>query len=259
MLSKTDVADLLEVIQQLNKDVFSQYERYQFDIHEKEDGSPVTAVDLFVHDQISEYLKTAFPNTDLVSEESFKSERFLPETCWILDPIDGTKELIHRTGEFCICLALSVRYKASFGIIALPTTGELYVGDLLHQEAYCLEGSSIQPIQVKQRGGHLLLLESRFYKGKQEIALYEKMSLKERITSKPLGAALKFCRVAAGSADGFLRFNDTYAWDSAAGVALVQAAGGSCRLINGRDIEYKWAKHPGFMVEGDQGIFDAYI
>lgn len=258
MLHKREIDTLIAFVQKMNRLVYEHYEQHHLDVQIKSDGSPVTAVDLFVHHEFEVFLKDQYPDIPLVSEESYQNEKFLPETCWVLDPIDGTQELIHKTGEFCVCIALIVKKKLCLGLIAIPCRAEVFVGDLIHSEAFLVEGAKRKLLQVSEFDKKVLL-ESRFYKDATVRDVYQKMKVEQGFQTKTLGSALKFCEVACGNAAGFLRFNETYIWDSAAGISIVQAAGGHCALINQKPLEFTCVKHCGFQVSSQKELFERYL
>ncbi len=205
----------------------------------KEDQSPLTLADKECNDVINSYLiKTEFP---IISEENRQlefEERKDWETCWIVDPLDGTKEFVKRNGEFTVNIALVQNGKPLLGVIYVPDTKELYVADVAQKktgkfildkhevavEDLDLDANLIGPkkantelIRVVGSRSHMSEATEQFVTSLADI--YEKVD----IVSK--GSSLKFCLVAEGKADVYPRFAPTMEWDTAAGQAICEAVG----------------------------------
>ena len=209
-----------------------------FDVEVKGDQSPLTLADKNANTVINGYLqKTEFP---IISEENRQldfSERKSWESCWIVDPLDGTKEFIKRNGEFTVNIALVTKGNPILGVIYVPVSKTLYFtkedaskayklileSEAISVESIFLNASEILPAQnsaevIKIVGSrsHLNADTERF------ISEIEKEN-KVEIVSK--GSSLKFCLVAEGEAHIYPRYAPTMEWDTAAGQAICQAAG----------------------------------
>jgi len=205
----------------------------------KEDESPLTLADKDCNDVINSYLiNTEHP---IISEENRQlefDERKDWDTCWIVDPLDGTKEFVKRNGEFTVNIALVENGKPLLGVIYVPDTKELYVADVKEQKAakFILEkhevdtesldidafligpkNTSTELVRVVGSRSHMSEATEDFVGSLKGI--YEKVD----IVSK--GSSLKFCLVAEGKADVYPRFAPTMEWDTAAGQAICEAVG----------------------------------
>jgi len=202
----------------------------------KDDDSPLTRADLAAQEIIERGLATAFPDVPVLSEEGADlvyAERARWTRLFIVDPLDGTKEFVKELDEFCVCIALAEGGFPALGVVHVPVWGKTYVGGL-GVGAYRHEvGCPWRAIGVRQpEAGGLTVLASRSHPSPELEAYLAGMNVAERITA---GSALKFCLLAEGKADLYPRFNLTREWDTAAGQAVLEGAGGSVvRLIEGK-------------------------
>lgn len=208
----------------------------KIDVEYKADESPLTEADKRANDIINSYLiKTGIP---IISEENKQIDyqvRKRWDLCWIVDPVDGTKEFIKRNGEFTVNIALVKNQKPILGVIYVPASKTLYMGNVQNQSSYKLNlGSHNTPMEEiyekKQRLSpsvdkkHIRIVGSRSHMSQETLDYIE--HIKERghnvdIVSK--GSSLKFCLIAEGLADIYPRFAPTMEWDTAAGQAICNA------------------------------------
>jgi len=203
-----------------------------FTVELKPDHSPLTQADLAAHAVIMQGLSAHFPGVPVLSEEgaerSYAQRAGWPKL-FIVDPLDGTKEFVKELGEFCVCIALAENGYPAYGVVHVPMWGKTYAGGLglgAFQRQSREDGAGPwQAIRVRQPDpAGLTVLASRSHPDPAiEDYLLDK-PVRERITA---GSALKFCLVAEGRADLYPRFNPTHEWDTAAGQAVVEGAGGS--------------------------------
>ena len=205
----------------------------------KADNTPVTAADLAAHRLIVDGL--AVHGLPVLSEESAEDavERRDWPAFWMVDPLDGTREFLERTGEFSINIALIEGHRAVLGLIAIPVTGELYLGGP-GSGAWRLEREEWTPVCTRRlpEAGPVGVLTSRRHRG---AALDDYLGRLEQ--SFPLerhhsGSAIKFCRLAEGRADVYPRFSPCSEWDTAAGQALLEGAGGAVLGTDGKPLRY---------------------
>lgn len=209
-----------------------------FNVEIKDDKSPLTEADSKANDIINSFLQpTPVP---IISEENKQIDfdvRKQWDTCWIVDPVDGTKEFIKRNGEFTVNIALVHKGVPQLGVIYVPATKTLYFADVLKKQAFKSEltshNTSIEdvlkhskPLQTKQSTNTIEVVGSRSHMSQETMDFVEE--LKEsgsdvKIVSK--GSSLKFCLVAEGNADIYPRFAPTMEWDTAAGQAICNAVG----------------------------------
>ncbi|MBI6118289.1 3'(2'),5'-bisphosphate nucleotidase CysQ [Salegentibacter maritimus] len=213
------------------------YKTEDFQVESKSDESPLTIADKSANDIINKFLRsTGIP---IISEENKQlefSERKDWNKCWIVDPLDGTKEFIKRNGEFTVNIALIDQNKPVFGVIYVPAKNELYVGDVLNQKSYKgtvdevdfdFQESNFDQIHPSVIGDIIKVVGSRSHMNQDTLDYIEELKAKYNkeveIVSK--GSSLKFCLVAEGKADVYPRFAPTMEWDTAAGQAICNAAG----------------------------------
>jgi 3'(2'), 5'-bisphosphate nucleotidase len=210
-----------------------------FEVEYKNDASPLTIADKNANDVINSYLlKTNIP---IISEENAQTnyeERKGWNKCWIVDPLDGTKEFVKRNGEFTVNIALIENGKPLLGVIYVPASKEIYYADVLQKEAYYLQLSSVEItidaiekkskkiLSKKAKKGQVKVVGSRSHMNQDTLDFVENLKTdqtKVEIVSK--GSSLKFCLVAEGIADIYPRFAPTMEWDTAAGQAICEALG----------------------------------
>lgn len=203
----------------------------------KDDKSPLTQADKNANTIINSYLKqTEFP---IISEENKQTDftiRQTWETCWIVDPVDGTKEFIKRNGEFTVNIALVKEGKPLLGVIYVPVSQTLYFANVKDKKAYKSELNShnteIQKVyevaqnleKMNSESNVVRVVGSRSHMNKETLDYIETLKREGReveIVSK--GSSLKFCIIAEGKADIYPRFAPTMEWDTAAGQAICNA------------------------------------
>ncbi len=199
-----------------------------FDVEVKKDLTPLTEADLAAHKVIEEGLSELTPSVPVITEESADipfAERSRWRRYWLVDPLDGTREFIDRTGEFTVNIALIQDHKPVLGIIYAPVLGVYYYA-CQGQGAFKREATSDPfPIHVRPwTGGKLTVASSRItHHGKHLDHYLEKLGEHEVII---MGGALKSCLVAEGKADLYARLGPTSEWDTAAAQCIVEEAGG---------------------------------
>ncbi|AFP85211.1 3'(2'),5'-bisphosphate nucleotidase CysQ [secondary endosymbiont of Ctenarytaina eucalypti] len=203
---------------------------------QKEDNSPVTAADLAAHKVIAAGLQMLSPDIPLLSEEDPPdwSVRQHWRHFWLVDPLDGTKEFLRRTGEFTVNIALIEDGKPLMGVVYAPITNRLYAA--VDGNAWSIkEHRKPKPIKVKAAHPPLVVL-SRSHGNNAELRNYL-VQLGEHQTLM-IGSSLKFCLVAEGAAQLYPRFGPTNIWDTAAGHAVASAAGAQVNDWEGRTLDY---------------------
>ncbi len=193
----------------------------------KEDNSPLTKADKASNDIIVNMLPE-IKEIPILSEESKMvghEERKDWEEFWLVDPLDGTKEFIRRNGEFTVNVALIKKGKPILGIIGAPEKGVVYYGEL-DSGAHKFEQDEWREISVSnfQKFENLKAMGSRSHASPEEQATMERFGVVEKVS---MGSSFKFCKVAEGEVDLYYRHGPTMEWDTGAGQAIVEAAGGS--------------------------------
>ena len=203
-------------------------------IEYKVDQSPLTLADQEANKIIIDFLKKNFPQYAILSEGKSRLEN---DYCFIVDPLDGTKEFLKRNGQFTVNIALAYKHESVMGVIYVPVTGELY---------YATKGSGAFVERVKgQRTklsvsdhtdiSSLRVVMSNSHGCAEMDALIEKYHLSNFVK---VGSSLKGCMVASGEADVYYRFNPTMEWDTAAMQCIVEQAGAVFRQMDGSIMTY---------------------
>lgn len=209
-----------------------------FAVQRKVDNSPLTLADLESQRIIIEALKHLTPDIPILSEESAQApwaERQSWQELWVVDPLDGTREFVKRNGEFTVNIALVVDHEAVLGIVAAPAQGLLYWGAAgvgafsRHRDAPQCRIHTCPP-QTPLR-----VVGSRSHTS-PETASYLARLGPHVMTG--MGSSLKFCLIAEGKADLYPRFGPTSEWDTAAGQALLETAGGHVTRLGGHRLRY---------------------
>jgi 3'(2'), 5'-bisphosphate nucleotidase len=203
----------------------------------KADGSPVTEADAAAEAVILDYLKpTGIP---VLGEESVAAGivPVLGERYFVVDPLDGTKEFIKRNGEFTVNIALVEHGVPVLGVVLAPVTGETFVGDA-SGAWFCNTLSGIaeekRAISVVSRE-RLRIVASRSHGHAALAELCETLDVEADVS---VGSSLKFCLLARGDAQLYPRFTPTSEWDTAAGQAVLEAAGGAVVTLDGQRMRY---------------------
>jgi len=224
-----------------------------FAVEHKSDASPVTLADGQAEAIILRHLAEAAPEIPVIAEEQAEvlglPDR-IPERFWLVDPLDGTKEFIRRNGEFTVNIALIEGDRPVLGVIGIPARSLVY-GAAGPGSAYRADGTGRTSITARPcppAGATVAYSRSHADTPRLETWLAQ-----HRIAARIVaGSALKFCLVAEGAADLYPRFGPTMEWDTAAGQALVEAAGGSVTMLDGTPFRYgkPGFRNPGFVVRG---------
>lgn len=229
----------------------------EFAVSEKDDHSPLTAADMASHRRISAGLQALTPDIPVLSEESKGldiGQRRQWRRFWLVDPLDGTREFIKRNGEFTINIALVEDGVASFGVIQQPVTGGLWHGGL-GRGAWRRRDARDEAIHcTRPPRSPLRIAASRSHRDARTEAL---LAAFPDAKVQGFGSALKFCKLAEGAIDLYPRFHPTSEWDTAAGQAIVEAAGGVVVDPAGRPFRYNQRDtliNGDFIAVGDPGL-----
>jgi 3'(2'), 5'-bisphosphate nucleotidase len=223
------------------------------EVTRKGDDSPLTKADLAAHDVIVAGLQ-AIDSTPIVSEEGLVGDPLSSQTCWLVDPLDGTKEFIKRNGMFTVNIALmrrdGARWTPLFGVVHAPATDTTWLGGALHaSERRGRDGTG--PMKTRASDGLVKLVASGSHRGEKDESFAAAVGEHELIR---MGSSLKACVVAEGSADLYPRFGPTSCWDIAAAHAVVSGAGGIVVGPTGATLDYDLVEdvlNPFFLVAAD--------
>ena len=192
----------------------------------KSDSSPLTLADKASHQVIIKALSGAYPDIPVISEEGSDvhyDQRKEWSCFWLVDPLDGTKEFIKRNGEFTVNIALIKEKKPVLGVIYAPVTDELYEGSVGHYARKIQHGNT-SDLHVNRKDSHRIAVRSKSHASKEEEQILSDYNVVDSIS---VGSSLKFCMLAEGKADIYYRHGPTMEWDTAAGQAVLEAAGGT--------------------------------
>jgi 3'(2'), 5'-bisphosphate nucleotidase len=206
----------------------------------KDDASPLTVADLASDRIIKKALKKLTPNIPIVSEEDNHSE--LADTqvstvYWLVDPLDGTKEFIERSGEFTVNIGLISNGLPIWGVVYLPYTDTMYWGGktIGSWKRTSSETKKIQTKNYLAEGRAPKIVASKKHNNQATLDFIHQFEAFELVQA---GSSLKFCLIAEGSADLYPRMAPTYEWDTAAAQAVLEGAGGKIRVSSGGILLY---------------------
>jgi 3'(2'), 5'-bisphosphate nucleotidase len=219
----------------------------------KHDGSPVTAADHASDAILRPGLAALTPNIPVVSEEGVEAGE-VPDVSggsfWLVDPLDGTKEFIGQTGEFTVLIGLILEGQPVMGVMYAPVADELYSaaghGHAWHETKDGRDTIHVRPLPADGK----LTVTSSYRRTNEKLERYlETVRVAERVRRR---SAFKFGDVARGAADLYPGFGLSYEWDTAAGHALVNAAGGKVTEVDGSPLRYgkPGFKNPDILVIG---------
>lgn len=240
---QTLLHELCEIARQAGTEILRHYEG-TVEVQRKADDSPVTAADDAANDLIVAALRRLTPKVPIVAEESV-ARGDVPETAggsfWLVDPLDGTKEFISRNGEFTVNIALIEDGRPTMGVVLAPAIGELYSGAAGLGAFLATDTEPAMKIAARpQAEDGAVVLVSRSHRDKATDEYLSEVKVKDE---RSAGSSLKFCVVAAGEADIYPRMGRTMEWDTAAGHAVLSAAGGRVETLDGDELVYD---KPGF-------------
>ena len=229
-----------------------------FEVIRKDDDSPVTAADLAAQRVIADGLREIAPGVPVISEEALAApwaERRTWRRHWLVDPLDGTREFVKRNGEFTVNIALIEDDRPVLGVVLAPVGGDTYFaakgqGAWRQREA----GAARERIRTRRATGTLRVTGSRSHAGARAGTLLDRLGEHETFA---LGSSLKFCVIARGDADVYLRLGATSEWDTAAAQSVLEEAGGAVLDLAGRPFRYNTRDsliNPEFIACGDTTV-----
>ncbi|MFT4768048.1 MAG: 3'(2'), 5'-bisphosphate nucleotidase [Glaciecola sp.] len=263
-LSRGEIWALLDLCQSASQSILACYndEASAGLLYSKEDRTPLTKADLASHEILSEGLRSLKPELPLLSEECSPGEiadRDQWDSFWMVDPLDGTREFLERTGQFTINIALIENQRPTLGLIYEPLSRKGSLG-IIGEGAWrlCFESGAWQATPLTTRklpSDQLVILASRRHKNPSLDRCLEFLKSTHELSRQNSGSALKFCDLAAGRGDCYPRFSPCSEWDVAAGDALVTAAGGRVLGLDGAPLRYNARDtllSPHFVAVGDR-------
>ncbi len=234
---------------------------------DKADRSPVTAADEAAEAVVLEGLARVLPGVPVVSEEAAGKSPpgILGNRFVLVDPLDGTRELLAGESEYTVNIALVVGGVPVIGVIGAPAFGQIWRGMAGHGAERLRLPAGAEPDDASERvairtrarpSDGVVAVVSRFHRDAGTDAYLDRIPNVQRMTC---GSSIKFCRLAEGTADLYVRLTSISEWDVAAGHALVTAAGGTMTTLDGGPVPYgrPGFRVPGFVVRGDRSATHA--
>lgn len=223
-------------------------------VNYKTDESPVTEADIIAHDIIAQELALLTPDIPLLSEEGkiidYESRKSW-ECYWLVDPLDGTREFVNKTGEFTVNIALIHQGQPILGVIYAPLRKLTYCGCVGNGAHKLIDNKHKKPIFVHSwQLGNFRVVASR----RHRVPLQELLQEFGSVETTYRGSSLKFCLVAEGDADIYVRLSAIKEWDTGAGQCIVEQAGGLVLDLNWQPMRYNTKSElsiPAFIVVGD--------
>jgi 3'(2'), 5'-bisphosphate nucleotidase len=224
-----------------------------FDVRHKADKSPVTFADEEAERLIIAALKRAAPDIPVIAEEQAEASGLpssVPPRFWLVDPLDGTKGFVAREDEFTVNIALVEGTRAVLGVVGVPVKGLIYAAAGPDSATRQRGGARPEPISARLPPARPVVLSSRLHGTSRRIDAY--LAAIPGAEHRQMGSAVKFCLLAEGTADHYPRYGETHEWDTAAGQAILEAAGGSVVTLEGAPFLYGKPGYlnPGFIARG---------
>ncbi len=239
---KIDLNKALELSKELaimaGKEIMKIY-KTDFDIEYKGDDSPLTQADKEANNIILSGLRDEF-SLDvayLSEEEKDNKSRIQKKYCFVIDPLDGTKEFVKKNGEFTVNIGLVEDGKPIMGVIYAPVLGKLYFSSIDVGAFLQLEGKEPEKIEVSDKLKELILVGSKSHKSEKLDKMFEDHGdkIKEMVSC---GSSLKGCMVASGNADIYYRFGLTCEWDTCAMQSIAECAGATVMQMDKTPLTY---------------------
>ena len=211
-------------------EIMDVYGKDDFGIRSKDDSSPVTEADERADAVISRGIQEMFPDIPLITEEQVTSHNISATTFIIVDPLDGTKEFINRRGDFTVNIALVEHGLPTRGVVFAPARNRMFWTDPSGQSVeetgeFAPERvGKINSISVSTPGDALTVVASKSHRDQATDDYIRRYNV---AAFQSAGSSLKFCLVATGEADLYPRLGRTMEWDTAAGHAVLNGAGGT--------------------------------
>jgi len=247
MMQKMDkiTQNCIEIALKANEIIMEIYKQ-DFEVEYKEDKSPLTLADNSANDYICSHLKELYPEIAILSEEMADDiSRLDNDFCFIIDPLDGTKEFVKKNGEFTVNIGLSFCNNVIMGVVTVPAEQKLFYaavgeGSFFKENADKNNYSLFDPndrIHVSENREKVVVMQSRSHPSQKLIKLLE--DNKNKISNIiSLGSSLKGCAIAQGLADVYYRLGPINEWDICAMQCIVECAGGIFEQLDGELLHY---------------------
>ncbi len=253
--------EVIELTREVGRSILEIY-CTSFEVNNKKDNTPVTCADLAANEQIVNKLSLLTPDIPVLSEESDEidfARRQGWETYWLVDPLDGTRAFIERSGEFSINIALIHRHYPVIGVVYSPVRQVCYYA-CVDNGAFRLESNNeARSIHVREHcPEYPMIAGTRSSRSPALLAYLKNMEQHFKGYGMTfLGSSLKSCLIAEGKADLYIRLGPTSEWDTAAAQCIVEEAGGRITDLQMQRLSYNYKDsllNPYFFVFGDKTI-----
>lgn len=253
-----NIDQLIQIATQAGNIILSVYHQSTFETMNKNDNSFLTEADLKSHDYIISILTTLYPSIPVISEEADDCSyevRQKWDQFFLVDPLDGTKEFIHRNDEFTVNIAFIEKNQPTMGVIHAPALEITYYAEKGVGAYKIMDGISTKLLPLPTISIHhpirVAISRSHCCKNTEKYINAIKMGGKD-VTTIAKGSALKFGLIAEGMADIYPRFSPTMEWDTAAGHAIINEVGKKITLVDSETVlQYNKISllNPGFIVK----------
>lgn len=222
------IQEIIKIAERAGEKILEIYNK-DFSIEYKDDKSPLTDADKASNTIIVDALKQLTPSIPIISEENKLVDYEVRKNwtkCWVVDPIDGTKEFIKKNGEFTINIALVENGSPILSVLSVPAQNKIYYAET-NKGAFLLENNEVKPLQVNQSiTSTLRIVGSRSHQTPELLAYVEEQKSKfSQVDFVAAGSSLKFCLIAENKADVYPRLGPTMEWDTCAGQLIATEAG----------------------------------
>tara|TARA_Y100000590_G_C15663786_1_gene993708 strand:+ start:116 stop:937 length:822 start_codon:yes stop_codon:yes gene_type:complete len=265
LLSKNPnlIKDIIKISKDAGESILDIYHNHDSDFDLKEDRSPLTKADISSHRIITRRLKDLTPSIPIISEEDsdipFKIRSNWKEY-WLVDPLDGTKEFLKGNGEYTVNIALISANKPVLGVINIPSLKKIFWGQKDKGSFSINEDNNQKKISVSgNKEGPIRIAASRSHYNNELDLILENNNDYQIIN---VGSSIKFCLIASGEADVYVRLGPTSEWDTAAGDAILRFAGGETVTEDGEDLVYNTKEsylNGNFFAIGNNEIKDTFL
>lgn len=252
-----DINEVIAVAILAGDEIMKIYEQ-DFEVFEKEDESPLTMADKNANDVIIEKLTALYPEIPYISEEVKQTEfaeRKDWEYCWMIDPLDGTKEFVKKNGEFTVNIALIHNNEPILGVVYVPVTDDVYIGGKGNGAFKIdVDGEVIQLLKEENESNLVKVIASRSHLSDEVVAFVEELKKEgKEVEFISAGSSLKFCLIAEGKAHIYPRLAPTMEWDTAAAHIVCKEAGFKVLNYENQNEELQYNKenllNPWFIVQ----------
>lgn len=237
-MSKIDIQDIINISLKAGEKILDIYENVDFaqTVDFKADDSPLTIADKEANKIIVRELAKLYPEIPIMSEEEKEapfSERKNWTKFWCVDPLDGTKEFIKKNGQFTVNIALIDNKLPVLGVVYAPVLDTTYYSD--GEKSFMIKEGDKRQLRVNFKSTDRIAVRSASHASDEEDTLLDSYGVTDAIS---VGSSLKFCMVAEGKADIYYRHGPTMEWDTAAGQAVLEGAGGSVSNLEKERFSY---------------------